>query len=368
MSLEINRGNNNCIPIAGIAYVIFPDDCDVAEYVQQCYRNNTLSIGGGYRATAMHNVKVAEGVLDRIKFPTADSEYGSPVFWVRESFYNRPVVIGTIPEGGIANLLFNGQQGIRQEVDERLVELFLDALNSRLILTALGDSTNPSEIIIKASSRNDGGDKIRLESGDLIETDSRSYKVNLTEEFELTINNGLIDENGEPKDILKIVFNEDQLSLTDYRGNNITFDAEKFQFTDKWGNNVITNEEKCEFTDQWQNKITSDVEKCQFTDQFGNDVVFNEDEVHLTDAHKNEAIFNEEHIQMLCQKFDLGDGKEKMVLGDTLVDLLGQLIDAICALTVPTPNGPSGTPVNAAQFTAIKGRLKTALSKLSNTD
>ena len=57
-----------------------------------------------------------------------------------------------------------------------------------------------------------------------------------------------------------------------------------------------------------------------------------------------------------------------MVLGNTLVDLLAQLIDAILNLTVLTPHGPSGTPVNAAAFSNIKSKLETALSKLSNTD
>lgn len=85
MAIEINRGNNNCIPLSGIAYVIIPDKCDIAEYVQRCYRNNTLSIGGGMGATAMHNVKVIDGVLSKIKFPSNGSEHGSAVVWIRES-------------------------------------------------------------------------------------------------------------------------------------------------------------------------------------------------------------------------------------------------------------------------------------------
>lgn len=51
------------------------------------------------------------------------------------------------------------------------------------------------------------------------------------------------------------------------------------------------------------------------------------------------------------------NAKEPAVLGDTLEGLLGDLIDAINAITVPTGVGPSGVPVNAAQFSAIKARL-----------
>ncbi|MGI9158242.1 MAG: phage baseplate assembly protein V [Saprospiraceae bacterium] len=43
--------------------------------------------------------------------------------------------------------------------------------------------------------------------------------------------------------------------------------------------------------------------------------------------------------------------------GETLKAILTDLIDAILAETHPTGTGPSGTPINAAQYTAIKNRL-----------
>ena len=57
------------------------------------------------------------------------------------------------------------------------------------------------------------------------------------------------------------------------------------------------------------------------------------------------------------------DADEAAVLGDTLKGLLDELIDAIAALTVPTGVGPSGTPVNIAQFQSIKSRWQTFLSQ-----
>jgi hypothetical protein len=53
---------------------------------------------------------------------------------------------------------------------------------------------------------------------------------------------------------------------------------------------------------------------------------------------------------------------EKTVLGETLKAKLEALIDAINAITVPTGVGPSGTPINAASFTTIKGQLSQILS------
>lgn len=54
---------------------------------------------------------------------------------------------------------------------------------------------------------------------------------------------------------------------------------------------------------------------------------------------------------------------EPGVLGDTWKGLLGEVLDAIVQLTVPTGTGPSGIPINSTQFIAIKARLQTALSQ-----
>lgn len=293
MSLEKNRGNNNCIPISGIGYIVIPKDTNTAEYVQRCYRNHTVSISGGYDSTYMHGVKITEEALNKIKFPDNDDGLGSAVVWLRDSFTNRAVVIGTLKTAGESNMVQGSQQRIVQETAQSVVEMFLDALNCTINVSAQGNENVPAVINLKASSGTDEGDVVNIISKDRIVTDSRHIKVNLTEDFELTINNG-------EEDILHIVGNEEEL--------------------------------------------------------------------HITDHFKNEAIFNEENVQILTTKFNVGTGKEQMVLGNTLVDLLSQLIDAILNMTVLTHVGPSGTPVNAATFSAIKSKLEEALSKLSNTD
>ena len=50
------------------------------------------------------------------------------------------------------------------------------------------------------------------------------------------------------------------------------------------------------------------------------------------------------------------------MLGNKLVDLIGQIIDQINLISVPTGVGPSGPPANAAAFSGIKAQLSTALS------
>jgi len=66
-------------------------------------------------------------------------------------------------------------------------------------------------------------------------------------------------------------------------------------------------------------------------------------------------------------KFGSDDATEPLVLGEVLQGLLGELIDAINSISVPTGVGPSGPPVNAAQFAAIKTKLGQMLSPQNKT-
>lgn len=307
--IEKNRGNNNGIPLSGIGYVVIPEGCNVAEYIQSCYRNSSISISGGYGCTYMHNVKVTIDALNNIKFPTK-GELGSPVVWIRESFTNRAVVIGVLTAGGKSNLTGMFQQRIYQEVAEQIAEMFLDAMNSRVVITALGNDNVPAEVIIKASSGNVEGDAVKLVSKDIIESEGKRLKLLLTDNFDILINDG-------EKDILSIVGNSELFELKD---------------------------------------------------QFGNHINFNKESVEVKDQFENSVLMNEENVKVSAKKFNVGGGGEQMVLGNTLVSLLEQLISAINSLTVLTPSGPSGTPINAAQFSQIKSNLKTMLSNLSNTD
>lgn len=98
--------------------------------------------------------------------------------------------------------------------------------------------------------------------------------------------------------------------------------------------------------------LIGDSEKMEFKDKFGNVITSNEENVNIT----------------VAGKFNVNSGKEPMVLGQTLVNTLKSLIQAIQAIQVPTPNGISGTPVNSAQFSSISSKLENILSKISNLD
>lgn len=72
---------------------------------------------------------------------------------------------------------------------------------------------------------------------------------------------------------------------------------------------------------------------------------------------------NADKIQVVAGTVEIGtDTLQPQVVGDDWKSMMGQLIDAISQITVPTGVGPSGVPINAADFTQIKSNLDECLS------
>ena len=61
-------------------------------------------------------------------------------------------------------------------------------------------------------------------------------------------------------------------------------------------------------------------------------------------------------------KSQAGEDFQKMVMGGELIKILEDILDECTKIAIPTGVGPSGFPVNAAAFKAIKGKLKVILS------
>lgn len=83
---------------------------------------------------------------------------------------------------------------------------------------------------------------------------------------------------------------------------------------------------------------------------------------------KSRIKIDENEVQIQSDKIRHSNGEQPMVLGNTLVELLENILDEINKITVPTPVGPSGTPINKAKFEELKGKVKKIKSKISNLD
>lgn len=290
--IEMNRGGNNTIGQSGVGYIVVPDDITREQYISNCYRTNTVTINGGYGYGYICQVRIFQDVLQKVTFPLTSSERGSQVFWVRENFSNRPVVIGILSEDGLTNLLTENQDRIVQEIDGKIVEIFQDANSATLNISVKGVTDTPANINIKVASGSEDS-VVNIISDGHLNVDANQVQLTVRKDAALYLKDGMDEE------LFSLIGNADEVTFKDKNGNKVTINA---------------------------------------------------DNVNIVPANH----------------FNVSDGKEPMVLGNTLVNLLKEVLQAIQQLTVITPVGTSSVPVNVSAFASAEQKLNNILSKISN--
>ena len=364
--IEKNVGNKNGVGTGGVGFVVVPTNVsDLGLYIQQCYRSNEVTLSGdGYGV--MSHVKVADGVMDRIKFPNNDKGKGSLVVWVRESFYNRPIVVGVISDSNTPSEQSIGQSSQRQEYQGITAEVLTDALNSLLQMYACGNNIKPARVIVKAA----GSDKddVEIQASNKVKTISKYLSLDVTDEFDISVNDA-------EKEIIKIEGDVDKLHFKDYNENELTIsnleddEHEKYiELKDTFGRSYLFDKDKAEIKDQFGNTFVFDKDKIELKDQFGHTVSFSSGDFKCKDSETNELNFTGAGAQIKTTKFRVGNGLHPMVLGTPLVAILTKLCAEIQKITVDTPSGISSPPLNAQAFSEISSSLETVLSLISSTD
>jgi|688.fasta_scaffold19640_9 hypothetical protein len=141
-------------------------------------------------------------------------------------------------------------------------------------------------------------------------------------------------------------------SSDDLKGNQLVVNSGRLIFSSKTAETFLFSKKTFSiFTDDI---VTIDTEK-------GFNLISQNGNVQLQTKGSKNIVLTVENGKIYAGK----DGAtQQMILGNTLVDLLTQLIDAINAMTIATPSGPSAPgPIDKSPFNQVKNNLKTALSK-----
>lgn len=205
--LEINRGAKTTIGQSGVGFIVIPDDNNREGYINDCYRTMSVTMNGGYGYGYISNVKILGDVLQQIKFPLKSTDRGTPVFWIRENFSNRPIIIGVIPEGNYTNLLTEGQGRYVQQVGERVVEIFEDATNGVLNISVVSDAEHPANVRIKASSGTPES-VLTVESDGMVRVSGNRVESSAREDFKVVLKNSVDDE------VINIEGNKEGINVT----------------------------------------------------------------------------------------------------------------------------------------------------------
>lgn len=206
-TFEINRGAKTTIGQSGVGFIVIPDDNNREGYISDCYRTMSVTMNGGYGYGYISNVKILGDVLQQIKFPLKSTDRGTPVFWVRENFSNRPIIIGIIPEGNYTNLLTEGQGRYVQQVGERVVEIFEDATNGVLNISVVSDAEHPANVRIKASSGTPES-VLEVESDGMVRVSGNEVESSARENFKVVLKNSVDDE------VINIEGNKEGINVT----------------------------------------------------------------------------------------------------------------------------------------------------------
>lgn len=261
---------------AGVGFVVVPSEVDRVQYINDCYRTNTLTINGGKGYGYFSGVHADINVMQCIKFPTDEENRGTPVVWVKDAVSQLPVIVAVLRKQGDYYSLDENQYRLKRGTETRNVEIFVDGNTAGLDITVLGDKDEPANIDIKLSSEN---------------TDS-VLNVSCDNEINIIGNKSV-----------NVVSNSDvKVSIKD-KGDVLTFIEAK-----------------------------------------------------------------KEQVNIVSKQIIHSSGKEHMVLGDTLAQLLKDMLSAIMKITVPTSVGSSGTPINTAEFNSISNRVDDILSEISKIE
>ena len=148
------RNLDTGIGSAGVGFVVVPSEVDREQYISDCYRTNTLTINGGKGYGYFSGVHADINVMQNIKFPTDETNRGTPVVWVKDAVSQLPVIIGVLRKQNDYYSLAENQYRVGRGTETRNVEVFIDGTTTALQVTLLGDKDEPANVDIKITSQN----------------------------------------------------------------------------------------------------------------------------------------------------------------------------------------------------------------------
>ena len=205
---EMNRGAETTVGQSGVGFIVVPDDNTRKQYIEDCFRTSTVTINGGYGYGYISSVKINPHTLQKINFPLNQNERGTPVFWVRENFSNRPVIVCVLNKEGYTNLLKENQERIVQQFGDNIVEIFLDANSSTLNINVGGNSENPSLINIKTSSGSEDS-LLNLESDGKVKLSANQITATSRKDFSIFL------KTSDNEELISIIGNEEKTEFKD---------------------------------------------------------------------------------------------------------------------------------------------------------
>jgi len=130
----------------GRGYIIIPTNVDRTKYISQSYRKEKVSIMLDDGGSPIFDCLISKNVLQEIKFPESSDELGSCVVFIKEVFYDKPIIVGVLSKGDETQLL-----------EENMFKKKVSSDDASVVVTGRGDN---GDLFVSVESENDSGGNI----------------------------------------------------------------------------------------------------------------------------------------------------------------------------------------------------------------
>lgn len=230
--------------IAGIGYVIIPNNMDYYEYISSSVRNSTITIITDTNEI-IKNVIVSKSTWQDIDFPKTNDSKGSALVWLNIPNKNKPVVICTLNRTNDlnGNRELNSFNFTRND-EHTSVSVDGDGKSGILTITVDGETKKESKINFKITNENNLGEFSVYVQGDLNLESENDVNLKIKNKLNLVF----IDEEDTTKQTNISYELRKGFTYLDEFKNKITINGKGVEINDKNGNNIKTTEVGIEAT------------------------------------------------------------------------------------------------------------------------
>lgn len=156
-------------PACGVGYVIVPPDIDRDEYIETCFRTETVSIYPEIGNCSINNVPIALSALQDIEFPDENSHFGSQVIYLLHPSQESPIILAVIDKNNEMKGVEWKQFLLEKEYEGDTVKVSGDARRGFLMFEVNSSNTGTGGQIFIRLLKKDKTAKMTIQvQGDII--------------------------------------------------------------------------------------------------------------------------------------------------------------------------------------------------------
>lgn len=321
--------------------IAIPADQDREKYIEQCFNTNTVSITSRY-GEVLHRVPIPNNAIQEIDWPVDAGSFGSQVIVgsIKSDGDEFPVVLNTVRT--FTKFEHNKENAYRwhKATDTSHAEILIRGKDGYISLNVASADADGGKVVLNISNQESAGELDVVVNG---QANIKATNIGQTATAGITDTITANENVNEDKYITTFNRTLEGIEITSSKGEDDEAVSSLIKLTADGG---------------YELTLTSG-------DDIVNTIKFVTDEgFTYTDQYENSVSIAEEQIDIVSagEVINLGDGAEKMVLGDTLAQLLKDLIQEISIAS--TPSGPLA---NAAAIAAYIQQVDNILSSYSNT-